>query len=236
MELRLTAHEVLEKKPGRVKKGTRYGACLRKQIKKLKISQHSKYFCEFCGKYAVKRKAIGIWGCKDCGKVKAGGSYTLNTASAWLFTKSQGCGATGTRNNFCNGKIIGAQHFTAAAMLICLFSVNSKTKISSIVCFSSLCNCDVLCHHIIDTEASALLEKLEEMKASKVPSGEGGKDTLETTTSKIEVIFSPCDTEQDVQQKCRNCEVCMGKYFCTKCKFFYDDVSTNQNYFDGCGI
>ncbi|URD87881.1 60S ribosomal protein L37a [Musa troglodytarum] len=46
------------------------------------FSQHAKYFCEFCGKYAVKRKAVGIWGCKDCGKVKAGGAYTLNTASA----------------------------------------------------------------------------------------------------------------------------------------------------------
>ncbi|KAK8565965.1 hypothetical protein V6N12_059509 [Hibiscus sabdariffa] len=51
-------------------------------IKKREVSQHSKYFCEFCGKYAVKRKAVGIWGCKDCGKVKAGGAYTLNTASA----------------------------------------------------------------------------------------------------------------------------------------------------------
>ncbi|CAH1433815.1 unnamed protein product [Lactuca virosa] len=33
-------------------------------------------------KYTVKRKAVRIWGCKDCGKVKAGGAYTLNTASA----------------------------------------------------------------------------------------------------------------------------------------------------------
>ncbi|GFZ00860.1 zinc-binding ribosomal protein family protein [Actinidia rufa] len=64
------------------RRGTRYGASLRKQIKKMEVSQHSKYFCEFCGKYAVKRKAVGIWGCKDCGKVKAGGAYTLNTASA----------------------------------------------------------------------------------------------------------------------------------------------------------
>ncbi|CAL5441637.1 unnamed protein product [Camellia sinensis] len=71
------------KKAGIVGKyGTRYGASLRKQIKKMEVSQHSKYFCEFCGKYAVKRKAVGIWGCKDCGKVKAGGAYTLNTASA----------------------------------------------------------------------------------------------------------------------------------------------------------
>ncbi|XP_010418664.1 PREDICTED: 60S ribosomal protein L37a-1-like, partial [Camelina sativa] len=71
------------KKAGIVGKyGTRYGASLRKQIKKMEVSQHSKYFCEFCGKYAVKRKAVGIWGCKDCGKVKAGGAYTMNTASA----------------------------------------------------------------------------------------------------------------------------------------------------------
>ncbi|OWM64683.1 hypothetical protein CDL15_Pgr010441 [Punica granatum] len=66
------------KKAGIVGKyGTRYGASLRKQIKKMEVSQHSRYFCEFCGKYAVKRKAVGIWGCKDCGKVKAGGAYTL---------------------------------------------------------------------------------------------------------------------------------------------------------------
>ena len=25
----------------------------------------------------MKRKAVGIWGCKDCGKVKAGGAYTM---------------------------------------------------------------------------------------------------------------------------------------------------------------
>jgi ribosomal protein L37AE/L43A len=32
------------------KYGTRYGASLRKQIKKIEVSQHSKYFCSFCGK------------------------------------------------------------------------------------------------------------------------------------------------------------------------------------------
>jgi ribosomal protein L37AE/L43A len=39
------------KKVGIVGKyGTRYGASLRKQIKKMEVSQHSKYFCSFCGK------------------------------------------------------------------------------------------------------------------------------------------------------------------------------------------
>lgn len=32
------------------KYGTRYGASLRKIIKKMEVSQHSKYFCPFCGK------------------------------------------------------------------------------------------------------------------------------------------------------------------------------------------
>ncbi|KAJ6904570.1 RING finger and CHY zinc finger domain-containing protein 1 isoform X1 [Populus alba x Populus x berolinensis] len=50
------------------------------------------------------------------------------------------------------------------------------------------------------------------------------------------VICSLCDTEQDVKQNCINCGVCMGKYYCSKCKFFDDDVSKNQYHCDECGI
>ncbi|CAN1337828.1 60S ribosomal protein L37a-2 [Linum perenne] len=34
----------------------------------MEVSQHRKYFCEFCGKDAVKRKAVGILYrlCRDC--------------------------------------------------------------------------------------------------------------------------------------------------------------------------
>merc|ERR1711872_1197610 len=48
--------------------GTRYGASLRKTVKKMEISQHSKYVCTFCGKENMKRKAVGIWKCgtKNC--------------------------------------------------------------------------------------------------------------------------------------------------------------------------
>jgi large subunit ribosomal protein L37Ae len=43
------------KKVGIVGKyGTRYGASLRKQIKKMEVSQHSKYFCNFCGKVGFR--------------------------------------------------------------------------------------------------------------------------------------------------------------------------------------
>ena len=40
------------------KYGVRYGASLRKQVKKMEISQHSKYTCVFCGKDTVKRACV----------------------------------------------------------------------------------------------------------------------------------------------------------------------------------
>ncbi|KAI3997846.1 hypothetical protein MKX01_036316 [Papaver californicum] len=46
----------------------------------MKISQHSKYFCEFCV-CREEMKAVGIWGCKNRGKVKDGGVYTLNAVT-----------------------------------------------------------------------------------------------------------------------------------------------------------
>lgn len=71
------------KKVGIVGKyGTRYGSSLRKQVKKMEISQHSKYTCQFCGKTCVKRTAVGIWFCKACGKKYAGGAYSLHTGGA----------------------------------------------------------------------------------------------------------------------------------------------------------
>ena len=71
------------KKVGIVGKyGTRYGASLRKQVKKAEISQHAKYTCAFCGKTTVKRTATGIWKCKGCRKTLAGGAYVVSTPTA----------------------------------------------------------------------------------------------------------------------------------------------------------
>eukprot|EP00727_Mastigamoeba_balamuthi_P010976 m51a1_g6500 putative 60S ribosomal protein L43e (93) ;mRNA; r:206511-207229 len=71
------------KKVGIVGKyGTRYGAALRKQIKKIEISQHSRYTCPFCGKDAVKRSVVGIWSCSSCRKTMAGGAYVMSTTAA----------------------------------------------------------------------------------------------------------------------------------------------------------
>jgi ribosomal protein eL43 len=56
----------------------RYGASLRKQVKKMEITQHAKYVCTFCGKTTVKRHSVGIWDCKSCKKTVAGGAYTVS--------------------------------------------------------------------------------------------------------------------------------------------------------------
>ena len=55
------------------KYGVRYGASLRKQVKKIEIAQHARYTCSFCGKDTVKRRSTGIWDCKSCKKVRGSG-------------------------------------------------------------------------------------------------------------------------------------------------------------------
>ncbi|XP_015781178.1 60S ribosomal protein L37a [Tetranychus urticae] len=71
------------KKVGVVGKyGTRYGASLRKMVKKIEVTQHSKYTCTFCGKETMKRSCVGIWSCRGCGKTVAGGAYVFSTTTA----------------------------------------------------------------------------------------------------------------------------------------------------------
>lgn len=50
----------------------------------MEISQHATYICPFCGKNSVKRLAVGLWKCKTktCGKVIAGGAWSVNTQAA----------------------------------------------------------------------------------------------------------------------------------------------------------
>ncbi|EHA50647.1 60S ribosomal protein L43A [Pyricularia oryzae] len=64
------------------KYGTRYGASLRKQVKRMEISQHARYTCTFCGKNTVKRHSVGIWNCGACKKTISGGAYVVSTPAA----------------------------------------------------------------------------------------------------------------------------------------------------------
>lgn len=42
------------------KYGTRYGASLRKMVKKIEITQHSKYTCTFCGKVSLCKREMRL--------------------------------------------------------------------------------------------------------------------------------------------------------------------------------
>ncbi|KAK0722796.1 60S ribosomal protein L43 [Lasiosphaeria miniovina] len=64
------------------KYGVRYGASLRKLVKKQEVSQHARYTCTFCGKDTVRRTSVGIWNCKACKKTIAGGAYAVATPAA----------------------------------------------------------------------------------------------------------------------------------------------------------
>merc|ERR1739847_43053 len=59
--------------------GTRYGASLRKVVKKMEVSQHKKYISPFSGAKSLKRKAVGIWECKHTGNKIAGGAWEPHT-------------------------------------------------------------------------------------------------------------------------------------------------------------
>merc|ERR1712156_730815 len=54
------------KKVGIVGKyGTRYGASLRKLIKRMEVSQHKRYTNPYTGSDTLKRHSVGIWECKN---------------------------------------------------------------------------------------------------------------------------------------------------------------------------
>merc|ERR1712176_1213603 len=84
--VRKDTHDTMSKRTKKVgivgKYGTRYGSSLRKQVKKMEISQHAKYTCMFCGKLSVKRSAVGIWNCRTCGKIYVGGRAEHHQASS----------------------------------------------------------------------------------------------------------------------------------------------------------
>ncbi|KAK4173108.1 ribosomal protein L37ae [Triangularia setosa] len=64
------------------KYGVRYGASLRKQLKRIEAPQHARYLCPFCGRNSIKRASTGIWQCKGCNKTMAGGAYLFSTPAA----------------------------------------------------------------------------------------------------------------------------------------------------------
>jgi large subunit ribosomal protein L37Ae len=57
----------------------RTGASLRKRYDTISKEKKTLYTCDVCGKESVKRISTGIWKCKHCGAIFAGGAYSLKT-------------------------------------------------------------------------------------------------------------------------------------------------------------
>ena len=56
--------------------GARYGSGLKDKAKETDIKLKKKYPCPRCNMIAVRRTSSGIWNCKHCGLVFAGGAYS----------------------------------------------------------------------------------------------------------------------------------------------------------------
>ncbi|TFF84080.1 50S ribosomal protein L37Ae [Candidatus Thorarchaeota archaeon] len=55
--------------------GPRYGAKLRRRVLDLELRRREPNRCPACATRALKREAVGLWACRKCGLVFAGGAY-----------------------------------------------------------------------------------------------------------------------------------------------------------------
>jgi len=66
--------------------GARYGVSVRKRVKEVLEKRYAKHQCPFCGSTGtVYRVSVGIWACRKCGNVWAGGAYTPRSGLAAYF-------------------------------------------------------------------------------------------------------------------------------------------------------
>ena len=63
------------------KRNVRSGAELRKRADSMDTLRRTLFVCGACGKKKVKRQGNSLWGCKACGAIFAGGTYSLSTPS-----------------------------------------------------------------------------------------------------------------------------------------------------------
>jgi large subunit ribosomal protein L37Ae len=57
----------------------RGGATLRRRYERIMNSLNRYHRCPSCASESVKRKSVGLWGCRKCGYTFAGGAYIPST-------------------------------------------------------------------------------------------------------------------------------------------------------------
>ncbi len=55
--------------------GPRYGVRIRRRIQEVEGDQRRRHQCPRCLAYSVRRRSTGVWECRRCGHVFAGGAY-----------------------------------------------------------------------------------------------------------------------------------------------------------------
>jgi large subunit ribosomal protein L37Ae len=55
--------------------GPRYGVRIRRRILEVEVEQRKRHQCPRCAAYSVRRRGTGVWACRRCGLVFAGGAY-----------------------------------------------------------------------------------------------------------------------------------------------------------------
>ena len=51
-----------------------------------------------------------------------------------------------------------------------------------------------------------------------------------------EIVCNICKIRQNISNKCINCNIKFGEYYCSICNYFDDDISKKQFHCDKCGI
>ena len=59
----------------------RYGVKARSRVKNIEQHQKKYHLCPNCGHQKVKRQSTGIWKCRKCNTIFAGGAYMPSTPS-----------------------------------------------------------------------------------------------------------------------------------------------------------
>ncbi len=55
--------------------GPRYGVRIRRRVQEIEEGRRAKHTCPRCQAVSVHRKSSGVWECRRCGNVFAGGAY-----------------------------------------------------------------------------------------------------------------------------------------------------------------
>lgn len=57
----------------------RYGATVRKRYIAVVTGLRKQHKCPKCGSTSIRRRSVGVWGCRKCGAVFTGGAYMPET-------------------------------------------------------------------------------------------------------------------------------------------------------------